>query len=343
VARQTEGRHTVSARLVLPGTASETEWLEARRQGITASEIAIVMGLSPYSSPYALYWRKRGDLPAEEDKAVFERGHVLEPYIAMKFEKRHPEFRAEGDGRSLYAHQERPWQLATPDRLLFECQPSSYVGNQPLAVLEAKTDAGEDTWGDEGTDEIPVHYRCQVLWQMDVMGVTTGYVACLLMRQWKIRVYELTMDGQARDDLELMDREARRFLQRIDRGDPPEVDWRPATGQALRRLHPSVVDKDMPVRRSLATSYRAAVRRYDEAKQRKALLSNRVLEAIGDGRRAVDERTGEPIATRSASEPKRVNGAQLRAEYPAAAAACTHGPEHPEIKLTPAKPKEPKP
>jgi putative phage-type endonuclease len=349
----------VSARLVLPGTASEAEWLEARRQGITASEIAIVMGLSPYSSPYALYWRKRGDLPAEEDKAVFERGHVLEPYIAEKFGQRHDEFHVDGDGRSLYAHPDRPWQLATPDRLAYDGSGwRLHAGGHeslrtPIAVLECKTDAGEDDWGDEGTDEIPVHYRCQVLWQMDVMGVTTGYVACLLMRQWKIRVYEIghgpgscqTDDGsrppcQACEDLYVMRREAARFRSRLTLGDPPDVDWRPATGQALRRLHPSVVDKDIPIGPALRIQYQAAIRRYDAAKQRKALLSNRVLEAIGDGRRAVDERTGEHIATRSASEPKRINGAQLRAEYPAAAAACTHGPEHPEIKLTPAKPKE---
>jgi putative phage-type endonuclease len=339
----------VSGRLVLPGTASETEWLEARRQGITASEIAIVMGLSPYSSPYALFWRKRGDLPAEGDKAVFERGHVLEPYIVRKFAERRTEFWVGGAGNVLYAHEDRPWQLATPDRVLSEhvlCVDDSAAVTEgpPMAVLECKTDAGEDAWGDEGTDEIPVHYRCQVLWQMDVMGVSTGYVACLLMRQWKIRVYELTLDSQAEDDLDLMKNEADSFLARLHNEIPPEVDWRPATGQALRRLHPSVVDKDMPVRRSLATQYRAAVRRYDEAKQRKALLTNRVLQAIGDGRRAVDERTSEHIATRSASEPKRIDGAQLRLEYPAAAAACTHGPEHPEIKLTPAKPpKETKP
>ena len=334
----------MTARLVLPGTAQEEEWLEARRHGITASEIAVVMGLSPYSSPFALYHRKTGALPGEEDKAVFERGHVLEPYICRKFAERRPEFWVGGNGYDLYAHPDRPWQLATPDRVLSEHvlyvdDDAIVTEGPPVAVLECKTDAGEDAWGDEGTDEIPVHYRAQVLWQMDVMGVTTGYVACLLMRQWKIRVYEITLGDDARLDLLLMRSEAIDFLQRIDLGDPPEVDWRPATGEALRRLHPSIVDKDIPVGPALRIQYQAAIRRYGEAKQRKALLTNRVLDAIGDGRRAVAAGPGAAvIATRSASEPKRVNADQLRAEYPAAAAACTHPPEHPEIKLTPAKP-----
>jgi putative phage-type endonuclease len=341
LAREAGG--SMSARLI--PTSSEEEWLAARRLGITASEIAVLMGLSPYSSPFALFHRKTGALPAEEDKAVFERGHVLEPYIAEKFSQRRPEFVVAGDGRELYAHQDRPWQLATPDRLVWERDndrfwPGGDYQNLPDAVLETKTDAGGD-WGDEGSDDIPVHYRCQVLWQMDVMGVTTGFVACLMVRPWKIRVYELTLDGAARIDLKVMRNEAREFLDRIDLGDPPDVDWRPATGEALRRLHPSVVDKDIPIGPALRIQYQAAVRRYGEAKQRKALLTNRVLDAIGDGRRAVATGPGgEVIATRSASEPKRVNADQLRAEYPAAAAACTHGPEHPEIKLTPKPPKD---
>jgi putative phage-type endonuclease len=343
----------VTGRLVLPGSAPEADWLEARRHGITASEIAIVMGLSPYSSPFALYHRKTGALPQEQDKAVFERGHVLEPYIAEKFAERKPEFLVAGTGRELYAHPERPWQLATPDRQVFDDFPVNAAG--PLAVLECKTDAGGD-WGDEGSDDIPVHYRAQVLWQMDVMGVTTGYVACLLVRPWKVRVYEITHDplcGSAQfrphglcrvcQDLAIMRGEAREFLDRIDLGDPPDVDWRPATTDALKRLHPELEDREVVIAPRLRISYRAAVRRYGEAKRRKAEMTNRMLAAIGTGRHGINGYTGETVATRSVSSPKRINADQLRAEYPAAAAACTHPPEHPEIKLTPAKPKEPKP
>ncbi|MDR3033905.1 MAG: YqaJ viral recombinase family protein, partial [Kitasatospora sp.] len=35
---------------VLVPAASEAEWLEARRQGVTASEIAAILGLSPWES-----------------------------------------------------------------------------------------------------------------------------------------------------------------------------------------------------------------------------------------------------------------------------------------------------
>lgn len=275
-------------------TSSEDEWLEARRKGITASEIAVVMGLSPYSSPYALYHQKLGNLPEQEDRSEFERGRVLEPYIADKFAQLRPEFAVMGTGRELYAHPDRPWQLATPDRLVSEseCADCGQSGctwkDLPIAVLETKTDGGSDEWGDDGSDEIPVHYRCQVLWQMDVMGVDTAFVACLFVHSWKVRVYELTMDDA---DLKLMREEAREFLDRIDLQDEPDVDWRPATTAALKHLHPSVEDRDVMIGRRLEISYRAACRRFKEAERRKDEMTNRVLAAIGDGRRAIAAHT----------------------------------------------------
>lgn len=274
---------------------TEAGWLAARRQGITASEIAVVMGLSPYDSPFALWHRKRGDLPEIEDSDILERGRILEPYIADKFQASHQDLYIVGDGRELYAHPCRPWQMATPDRLVHDRYP---VGYEPIAVLECKTDAGGDGWGDEGTDEIPVHYRCQVLWQMDVLGVQAAYVACLSMRSWKLRVYELTIDMHAAGDLALMRHCAQEFL---NRPDPPGPDWRLATTDALKRLHPSLEDRDAVVGVRTAISYRAACRRYKEAERRKNEMTNRLRAEMGSAARAVT-RHGDTVATRQVYE-----------------------------------------
>jgi putative phage-type endonuclease len=294
--------------LVLAGGMSHEEWQAARQpltaRAISASEIAIVMGLSSWSSPYALYFRKTGALPDQDDNVDMELGRYLEDYVVAKFAGRHPEFAVTGDGQAIYAHPDRPWQLATPDRLL-EDGPSCGIVEldgvfvvQPLATLEAKTSATYDEWGDDGTDEIPVAYRCQKLWQMDVMGVTTGYVACLFLHSKKVRVYELTMDGAARADLKIMRAHAELFLDRIGRGDPPGVDWRPATTGALKALHPAIEDRDVEIRRMPGIQYRAACRRYKEAGQHKKLAENRLRELLGNGHRVVDRVTGDVIATR---------------------------------------------
>jgi putative phage-type endonuclease len=290
---------------VLIPTSSETEWLQARRQGVTASEIAILMGLSPYSSPYALYHQKLGILPPEDQTAAMERGNVLEPYIADKFREAHPEFDVMGSGRGLYAHSDRPWQMATPDRMLHEHDGDPWSGGESgldsmRAVLECKVDGGSDEWGDEGSDEIPVHYRCQVLWQMDVMDVAHAHVACLRVRDWRIREYELHLDDDARADLKLMRTEALDFLARINLGDPPDVDWRAATIDALKTLHPSV-DDDVTagIGPQLADWYEAACRNAKRWEKRKRLNEARIREQAGNARRIVRQGPGEiPVARR---------------------------------------------
>lgn len=280
---------------VLIHTTSEADWLEARRKGVTASEIAIVMGLSPYSSPYALYHRKLGNLPEQGETDAMALGKHMESFVADKFEQLRPEFTVTGSGRDLWAHPARPWQMATPDRYVTE---GSYSARDAIAVLECKIDGGSDEWGEDGTDEIPVHYRCQVLWQMDVMGVSTGYVACLLWNRRQVRVYELTMDDAARKDLSMMRYEAQAFLDRLQWKRAPDIDWRPATADALKRLHPDVEDRDVEVRRMPVIQYRAACKAYAEAKRRKQLAENRLRLLLGNGRRITSAHTGEVIARR---------------------------------------------
>jgi putative phage-type endonuclease len=301
---------------ILIPTSTEAEWLAARRQGISASEIAVVMGLSPYSSPFALYHQKLGTLPGQDETDAMALGKHMESFIAGRFAERHPDFYIRGDGRELYAHPDRAWQMATPDRLVHDTGPGIVTActcpwpeahpcvdhelgceHNPgglLAVLECKIDGGSDDWGDEGTSEIPVHYRCQVLWQMDVMGVTTGYLACLLWHRRQVRVYEIAMDWFGTEDLKLMRREAERFLARIENKDEPDIDWRPATRSALKHLHPSLEDREVPVSTQLAQRYQSACRNLKAAEQRKARWENEIRAALGTGRYAVDRGRPSP-------------------------------------------------
>lgn len=294
---------TVIAPVQIPA-ATETEWLAARRQGVTASEIASVMGLAPdtWPSPYALYHRKRGDLPDIEDTIALRVGRHFESLVCELFSDARPQLYLVGDGRELYAHPTRPWQLATPDSLVYEGR-----GDSPVAVFEAKTAASYDGWGPDGSDEIPVHYRCQVLWQCDVTGVDSWFLACLFTHSRALRIYEGVIGSQAEADLEVMRGAAREFLDRIRWDNPPDVDWRPQTSAALKHLHPSLEDRDAIIPRALARQYKAACRAYKAAEQRKKAAENRIRDRIGPASRArTDDQhgPGEVIASRQVYEVK---------------------------------------
>src|SRR5690625_7631762 len=59
-----------------------------------------------------------------------------------------------------------------------------------VGILEVKTDGQDDadTWGRNGTDEIPLYYRTQVQWYLDVLGLEWAHVADLTARQ-QLRYY----------------------------------------------------------------------------------------------------------------------------------------------------------
>src|SRR6185312_4166755 len=81
LARHPEGVAMTAVELLPPGTGPHDErWHELRRAGVTASEIAVVMGLSKLNSPFNLYWSKVNGW-ATEDNEIMAAGRHLEPTI----------------------------------------------------------------------------------------------------------------------------------------------------------------------------------------------------------------------------------------------------------------------
>lgn len=313
-------------RLVLPPELTgpdHPEWFEARRAGVTASEVAAILGLSPWDSAFAIYWRKLGALDDQPDNDVLSLGRHLEPWIAERWAARHPELDVTESG--LWAG-DLSWMLATPDRDVYDAGPCRDCGDEqcawhniPVAVLEIKHSATYDGWGDEGSDEIPVYYRAQTLWQMAVRGVDTAYVAVLFLPSRTIREYVLTMDDAAQQDLATMLGAALDFRRRLRDGDVPAVDGSEATTAALSRLHPEIEDTEVALPDDLAIEYRVAKDAEKRATERATEASNAVRLALGDAKRAIDSKANK-IATRSIYEQSRIDIDRLRRERPDIAA-----------------------
>lgn len=326
-------------RLVLPPELTgpeHPEWFAARRQGVTASEIAAILGLSPWDSAFAIYHRKVGVLGDQPDSDVLSLGRHLEPWIAERWAERHPELHIDVAG--LYASDLRPWQLATPDRLIYDgCNCGSIEPVDPDALLEIKHSASYDGWGDEGSDEIPVYYRAQVLWQMDALGLDTAYVACLFLSSRTIREYVLTMDEDAREDLAVMYGAADAFRARLAAEFPPPVDGSEATTAALQALNPDVdEDRDVVIEDDLAFEYRAAKDIEKSAIGRATRAANAIRLALGDAKRAIDS-NGDKVATRSVYEQNRIDVDRLRRERPDVAAEYSATSTVDKLTAAPAK------
>ncbi|MFZ0790595.1 MAG: YqaJ viral recombinase family protein, partial [Chromatiaceae bacterium] len=70
------------------------EWLAWRAQGISASDAATILGLSPYKTPWRLWAEKTGLLLPEDLSGNFfvQRGNALEDAARQDFEERHNTF-----------------------------------------------------------------------------------------------------------------------------------------------------------------------------------------------------------------------------------------------------------
>lgn len=281
------------------------EWYAARREGISASEIAAVLGISPWVSPFDLWWAKQTGQESQSDTRGMRRGHRYEALVLEDFAEEHPEFYVAPSVTVRSAA--RPWQVATPDGLAYEFADDMLAvrplvpgaiteGREPLAVIEAKTGQRRE-WGDPGTDDVPVHYRAQVLWQMDVLGLNVAYLPVLFGDQYAEYVVEYD-----EADVKIMRDAAELFLASVRENRQPDVDEHTATLRRLKKMHPEVIEGEVEIPAYVIEQYRAAKRLRDAAEARMRLNESRVRSLLGAHNVAVVD--GRKVASRSVYDVK---------------------------------------
>jgi len=274
-----------------PGTAA---WEEARTGlTITATEIAAVVGLSPWQSRFSL-WHKKAGLPTPpfEMTPAVEWGNRLEDAVADKWQDEHPGQLAAPAG--TWMHREREWQRATPDRLIYPQPDHDFdVPEQAVGLLEVKTSPFGDEWGPSGSEQIPIHYRCQVMWQMDTLGLHRTEVA-VLIGGWDYREYVVEYDE---DEAKILRDAAARFLDDVRNGVRPDIDGDTATYQTIRVQADGLEDRDVEIPAELAARWDAAYTALAKASADLTQVRGEVLDLIGNGRRAVCD--GRRIAYRT--------------------------------------------
>lgn len=152
---------------------SREEWLEARKDGIGASEVATILGLNPWETPYQLWRRKIGIDPAKPMNAAMNTGHILEDGVAQ--------FWAQATGREIIAaskddfmfiDKDRPYLRVSPDRTFWIEGATRNDDNK--GILECKT-----TRMKVDPDNLPKYWFCQVQMNLGVAGYSRGSLAWL--------------------------------------------------------------------------------------------------------------------------------------------------------------------
>lgn len=249
---------------------------------MTASKVAAVMGYSPYTSPLQLWARMKGLLPPEPDNPALRRGHFLEPAVVTWFFSQHPELMYLPP-RTFY--RDEIW-AANPDAIADD-------GDFQLPV-EAKTTNDLEEWGRPGTDEIPLHYLFQCVWQMFVMDEPIVYVPMLgPFLQFEEYVVERNEGLEAK-----VVARCRGFMESLKHDVPPPISddvrhWK-HDYEVWRRMHRTIKrGESVEISTDLALAAIASRGSEEHAKAR-------LMEAMGDAQYATN--SGVRIARRQSRE-----------------------------------------
>lgn len=218
------------------------EWLEARRSRIGGSDIAAIMGLSPWCSARQLWHRKRGTIDDKPSSDLMEAGHYVEPAAASWYADHHLPEGLHLRNTGTWVHRCRDWQLANPDRLIVD---NPHSERHPVGVLEIKfTPNNPGQWGRDGTDNPPPHYWAQVQWYMDVFGV--GWADVAVLSTWGFRCFHVKRNYEW---LSLARHEAENFIAMLELGIEPDDSHEPAGRRyAIERLrHPDITDEQVTI------------------------------------------------------------------------------------------------
>lgn len=149
------------------------EWLDIRKTGIGSSEVATIVGLNPWETPYQLWRRKVGlDAPKEETFAM-KAGHYLEDAVSQFWQDATGrEVIKSSAGDWIIRDNERPFLQVSPDRTFWLAGEKKNAQNK--GILECKT-----TQMTISSDDIPKHWFCQLQYQLGVAGLNEGSLAWL--------------------------------------------------------------------------------------------------------------------------------------------------------------------
>lgn len=155
------------------------DWLQRRRQGIGGSDVACILGLNPWKTALDV-WAEKVGLSETADNEQMLWGRRLESAILEELADRLGERIQKPSDEELPMVGRLPWQLVSPDGLM----------GRVLIEIKTASEWAKNEWGEEGTDEVPIGYACQVLWGLNALDLDYGIIAVLIggqeLRQYRI-------------------------------------------------------------------------------------------------------------------------------------------------------------
>lgn len=284
---------------------TRAEWLEQRANGIGATDIAAIAGLSPWRDSYSLWLSKKNPSQEEDEETpAIVAGRLLEDAVAKWYERE--------SGNVIIKSSAGDWLAQSPENELLRCSPDRFYRRLGggVGILECKTCRKAFD-----PEQLPPHYVAQVQWQMLVTGLRHATIAWLAsgidFGYAEVSYDEAYAQSLKRAAIEWW----RRFM---DGSEIPE----PQTADTVKLRYPQPVaaatiadDDELAAWRSLK-EVNAKIKELEGEKKR---LSDVICSAIGgnDSLVIADENGGAAtLATYKSQNSTRLDSARLQKEQP---------------------------
>ena len=248
-------------------TSNHEEWKALRSKYIGGSDAAAVIGLNPFSSPYALWAEKTGRVPGFDGNLATEVGTYLEDFVAKLFERETGK-KVRRVNQSFF-NSDYPWAIANIDR--------DIVGED--AGLEIKTTSELNLKSFKG-GEYPANYYCQAVHYMAVTGKQRWYLAVLIGNK-DFRIFTIERDEAEIAALMTAEKD---FWNLVETDTAPEPDGTAATTDTIKTIYPNSDDivVDLYGHSSDLDRYLALNQQIKELEQQRDEAANKVKAFMGE-------------------------------------------------------------
>ena len=277
---------------------------EIRKQGLGGSDAGIVMGLNPWRTRLELWQEKTGRAEPTDlsDIESVQWGIHLEQPIAEEYTRR--------TGRKVrrvnrtIKHGKYEFIQGHIDRKL----------ESVMAGLEIKTVGirSAHLWGEEGSEEIPAHYRAQVVHYLAITGWAFWDVAALIGGQ-NLRIF--TVDRDEEEIRDLIRKEVDFWQDHVVADTPPE----PIETREASMLYPasdpdSTVEADVLIQTEIQSAKKISCK-IDELKKSLDRHKATIQNAMGAAEFMIDH-AGKKLASWKSSTRNDLDKRALKAARP---------------------------
>jgi putative phage-type endonuclease len=257
-----------------PAVDARQEWLEQRRGAIGASDVAAILGISPWKTAWEVWADKTGKVSNWAGNDATRAGQAFESGVLDVAEDQLGLL----ERNVRVVHREFPLAATLDARVVSSGEP-----------VEAKTTGltGKvmGDWGDALTDQVPDHYLCQLHAQLICTGAEMAYLFALIAGRGVVK-YQCERSDRLASQLTTMLTDW--WERHIVRGIEPELRTPPALSVVKRLRKEAGKSIELTSAEASLMEQRASLKEQEKSlREQLEAVDSQILLALGDAEEGV--------------------------------------------------------